>query len=62
MFIDKKNSKFPSGHIYMKDVECDKRNEKSISIIFAIFSLWDMVVFVLKIDQFFDEFLVQNQP
>ena len=39
-----------SVHIYMKDSECDETIGKSI---FAIFNLLDMVIFVLKIYQFF---------
>ena len=39
----------------MKDAKCAETNEKSIFRFFPICSFWDMVVFVLKIGQFFDK-------
>ena len=46
----------------MKDAEYAETDEKSIFGLFAIFSFWDMVVFVIKIGQFFHDFRIKNQP
>ena len=36
----------------MKDAECVETNEKLVSRFFAIFRFWDIVIFVLKIGNF----------